>query len=97
MGQGRTVRSTVWDGESHALQGAAGRRDLAKRHHRGGDEARGEVECVGGQEERALLGRAAGRGGSGGSRAGTAAGTAVREGAGRCTEGCAGVLRRRSL
>ncbi len=80
MGQWRAVRSTVGDREGHALQGAAGRGDLAERHHRGGDEARGEVGCVGGQEERALLGRAAGRGGRGRSRAG--AGAAVREGAG---------------
>lgn len=70
------------DREGHALQGAAGRGDLAERHHRGGDEAWGEVGCVGGQEESALLGGAAGRGGSGRSRAPTAAGAAVREGAG---------------
>ncbi len=47
------------DGEGHALQGAGGRGHLTERHHRGGDEARGEVGCVGGQEERALLGRVA--------------------------------------
>lgn len=80
MGQWRAVRSTVGDGEGHAMQGAAGRGDMAERHHRGGDEARGEVECVGGQEERAVLGRAAARGGGGRSRA--AAGAAVGEGAG---------------
>lgn len=80
MGQWRTVRSTVGDGEGHALQGAVGRGDLAQRHHRGGDEAWGEVGC--GQEERALLGRVAGRGGSGCIGAGAVTGAAVREGAG---------------
>lgn len=75
------MRSTVRDGEGHAMHGAAGWGDLAERHHRGGDEAWGEVGRVGGQQERALLGRAAGRGGSGCSRAGAAAGTAVRDGA----------------
>ena len=93
VGQRRTVRSTVRDGEGHALQGAAGRRDLAERHHCGGNEARGEVGGVRRQDERALLGRAAGGGGCGCSRAGAVAAT-VREGAGWYTQGCAGVLRR---
>lgn len=55
MGQRRTVRSTVGDGEGHALRGGAGWGHVAERHHRGGDEARGEVARVGGRE-RALLG-----------------------------------------
>lgn len=70
------------DGEGHAMQGPTGRGNLAERHHRGGDEARGEVECVGGQEDRALLGRVVGCSGSGCSRAGAATGAAVRDGAG---------------
>lgn len=85
VGQRRAVRSAVGDGEGHALQGAGGRGHLAERHHRGGDEARGEVGRVGGQEEGALQGRATGAGGGGRGRAaaGTAAaGTAVGGGAG---------------
>lgn len=92
--QGRAVRSTVGDGQGHALQGAGGRGDLAERHHRGGDEARREVGRVGGQEERALLRRVPRRGGSGRSRAGAAACAAVGEGARWRAEGRAGVLRR---
>lgn len=78
------------------MRGAAGRGDLAEWHHRGRDEARGEVGRVGGQEEGALLGWAAGRGGSGRGRTGAAADTAVREGTDWGTEGRAGVMRGRS-
>lgn len=44
------------DGEGHALRGATGRGDLAERHHGGGDEARGQVRCVCGEEKRGLMG-----------------------------------------
>lgn len=95
--QWRTVRGTVGDGEGHAMQGAAGRGDLAERHHCWGDEARGEVGGVGGQEERALLGRVSGRAGGGRGGAGAPAGAALEKGTCWSTEGRAGVLRRRSL
>lgn len=52
------------DGDGHALQRATGGAELTQRHHRGGDEAGGEVGCVG-QEESVLLGRASGCGGIG--------------------------------
>lgn len=97
VGQWRTVRGTMGDGEGHAMQGAAGRGDLAERHHCWGDEAWGEVGRVGGQEESALLGRVSGCAGGGGGRAGAPAGAALEEGACWSTEGRAGVLRRRSL
>lgn len=64
MRKGRTVGSAVGDGDGHALQRAAGRAELTQRHHRGGDEAGGEVGCVG-QEEGVLLGQARGCDGSG--------------------------------
>lgn len=54
--QRRTVRSAVGDGDRHALQRAAGGAELTQRHHRGGDEAGGQVGCVG-EEEAARLGR----------------------------------------
>lgn len=52
------------NGDGHALQRAAGGAELTQRHHRGGDQAGGEVGCVG-QEESVLLGRASGCGGIG--------------------------------
>lgn len=63
MRQGRTVGSAVGDGDGHALQRAAGRAELTQRHHRGGDEAGGEVGCVG-QEEGVLLGHGSGLNGA---------------------------------
>lgn len=62
--QRRAVRGAVGDGDGGALQRAAGGAELTQRHHRGGDEAGGEVGCVG-QEQGVLLGRATGCGGGG--------------------------------
>lgn len=88
VGQRGAVRGAVGDGDGGALQRAAGGAELTQRHHRGGDEAGGEVGCVG-EEQGALLGRASGCGGRGLS--------GVRQRARRRADGRAGVLRRGSL
>lgn len=92
MRQRRAVRGAVGDGDGRALQRAAGGAELSQRHHRGGDEAGGEVGGVG-QEEGVLLGRASGCGKSGLSGAAADVGRRAR---GRAN-GRAAVLRRGSL